>query len=225
MGVVVQIKSVNPTMPPKVATPKIQVIKKSNDKEKTFLDREGERIAQCVGTVALKVSGLLNFIGHSFYEITKICPAELMSRPAISFIEKKLDVDVWILECLGIRKSYFWAGCVFAPIYEELECRYLLQELLMKKLPEKILQKYRPQSIKLVNHPAAVAARIFTSSLWFAASHLHSHDCSKHGGALYAHFLAGLLFGKLQEDTGHSIYNIIAHAAINTCVGFILKKL
>ena len=102
---------------------------------------------------------------------------------------------------------------LWGPIYEEFLLRILLQEMLLKKIPEKILQRVSPARAHLTHQFLTKIARVFTSSVFFALAHAQGYTCGN--GDLYPYFFGGTILGMLQEVSGHPVYNTIAHMAAN----------
>lgn len=86
--------------------------------------------------------------------------------------------------------------------------------------PKNVLKKYGPNHAHLVDHITVRVARVFTSSVFFALHHSWAHTCSF--GDMYPYMMAGIVFGTLQELSGHPIYNLISHVAINSIISGII---
>jgi Type II CAAX prenyl endopeptidase Rce1-like len=99
----------------------------------------------------------------------------------------------------------------FSPIGEaatdELLFRVILQEGLLKTVPEKILNRVAPEHAPAVNSTSAKIARIALSSLAYSLFGWAGHTSSTH----FIAFARGILFGALQEKTGTPLLNMVYH--------------
>lgn len=124
-------------------------------------------------------------------------------------------------------KNTFLQVAVWAPIIEEAQCRLLLQELLLKQLPKKILNKIAPQHAHLVDSKIAKITRVLVTSALFGVCHYipaeHSRilfhadkkeQCMLSNRVIGA-FVGGVLLGSLQEATGNVAYPILLHMLNN----------
>jgi membrane protease YdiL (CAAX protease family) len=123
--------------------------------------------------------------------------------------------------------SYFKVG-VIAPIMEEIECRFLIQEIALKQMPKKILSKISPKYVSLVDSKIAKITRVFISSFLFALPHYLTQESlgglggnpilkNLMGNRIIVSFAGGIVLGSLQEATGSIANSLIVHA-IHNCV-------
>lgn len=72
-----------------------------------------------------------------------------------------------------------------APILEELHFRYLIQKVLLKELPRKILQKIKPSNAKYVDHTLAKILRVVLTASFFTLMHFQPNGyCRYYRGEL-----------------------------------------
>lgn len=102
---------------------------------------------------------------------------------------------------------------IIGAVLEELEHRVIIQELLLRRIPKRILQQYNSKNAHLVDHKIARIGRIALSSLSFTLPHVQAHGCSD--GGLIPYFTCGLIFGAFQEVAGHPLYSMVAHIGAN----------
>jgi membrane protease YdiL (CAAX protease family) len=97
---------------------------------------------------------------------------------------------------------------------EEIEFRWFLQEVLLRKLPKAALQKIAPRLTEMVDSLPARISRVAAASLLFALCHSQVLDCSAGGGI--GQLMGGLFYGAIYEYTGslstcttmHFLYNV-----------------
>lgn len=125
---------------------------------------------------------------------------------------KKYNLDKWVLDPINFEIS------VRGPIYEELFFRLGIQELLLKRLPKKIIQKFAPSKASWVDCRVAQIARITLSSALFAMAHVDRavlcktlNNCDSFIGTL----IQGLIAGVIQEKTNNIFYSTALHIAHN----------
>jgi len=187
------------------------------DKRNHFFKNEGLKVAACAGSIPFLAKIVLTrTFGNRILDLTGICPSSLFPNGIRELFFKFVLYGQTALSENVMRKILppKYIGRLFSPIFEELVDRVLLQEVILKTVPKKILKKYFPQYSQLSDHFLAKIARIATSSLFFALEHVLFHTCTD--GDIYPFLIAGVFFGSFQEWTGHPIYNLIAHIAINT---------
>ncbi len=150
-------------------------------------------------------------VGVEILNSTNFCFSSIFPNGTSEFFKKYVNYPNW----LSVTKDNFNCrmGVVYGPVFEELVDRVLLQEVLLKRVPEKILQRVSPQYSHLINHSAAKITRIFLTSVFFALHHYWAHTCSH--GDMYPYLLAGATLGVLQEVSGHPFYSIVAHMIAN----------
>lgn len=108
------------------------------------------------------------------------------------------------------------AGTILAPAaLEELEFRWLVQDVVLKKIPEQILKTIVPEYAHIVDSDVARISRIALTALLFSASHLHQLNCSEMGGI--GPLIGGLIYGYVYEYTDLSLPGCInLHSVYNT---------
>jgi hypothetical protein len=97
---------------------------------------------------------------------------------------------------------------------EEIEFRWFVQEVLLRKLPRAVLQKIAPHLTGMVDSLPARISRIAAAALFFALCHAYVLDCAAGGGI--SQLMGGLLYGAIYEYTGslsscismHFLYNL-----------------
>jgi len=111
-------------------------------------------------------------------------------------------------------KDIFTVLVLHAPIVEEVIFRLGLQEILLKKIPAKVL------SNQIVNSKAAATARVIFTAAAFALIHANRQEqvsniefCSL--TRLGSTFVLGLFTGTIQEITGNTAYSMLFHATWN----------
>lgn len=83
---------------------------------------------------------------------------------------------------------------------EEIEFRWFVQEVLLRKLPKAVLQTIAPKLTELVDSFPARITRVAAAALLFALCHPSVLDCPQGGGASYP-LLTGLILGTTYEFT------------------------
>lgn len=119
-------------------------------------------------------------------------------------------------------------AAVVAPFTEEIHYRLIIQELLLKQLPKKLISHVSPKHADLVDSKVAKYARVFLSSLIFALPHYICPENAMHmlgvkdktiacvlSNRVINAFGGGLILGALQETTGSLEYPLIAHMLHN----------
>lgn len=143
-----------------------------------------------------------------------------------SSIQKAIELNNFILSAskiplLALPDSLIAPADILiaSPIVEEFEVRFLFQEVLLRRLPKSILNKYGPQYSHLVDAKTSKIARIALSSLLFGLMHItraadHENQCL---GANYGFAVLGLgaFSGYLTERTGGIGPSILFHMARN----------
>ncbi|MCB1068374.1 MAG: CPBP family intramembrane metalloprotease [Simkania sp.] len=99
------------------------------------------------------------------------------------------------------------------PVIEEVQFRYLLQQVILKHLPQTVLDRVFPNhNIDLDAVPFKILRVLVTASL-FAAFHLNQYSCEDGGGL--DPFIGGLIYGTIIEAGGSIIHTIILHMLWN----------
>lgn len=185
--------------------------------KQNFLNAVKKNIGLSVGCIG---TGL--FLGHSIsinawsvgkkiLHSTNFCFSKVFPDRTEEIFGKLADPLELIIKVIGY--DHCSSSVVYSPIYEELTIRVLLQEVLLKRVPEKILEKVSPQHAHLTNHFIAKITRVFLSSVCFALAHPEASCCAC--GDMYPYLIAGVALGTLQEVSGHPFYSITAHMLAN----------
>lgn len=107
----------------------------------------------------------------------------------------------------------FFKTGILSPVWEEIEYRFLIQHVLLKKIPEHILNKIAPNYADMINKWPVQLLRAFTVALLFAIAHGQAQSCETWGGM--PQLISGLLYGLLNEfsngDIGLTINLHIIH--------------
>lgn len=114
------------------------------------------------------------------------------------FIHGYASNVIWILS-----KSDNSYHLNFRPLIIECLFRGVLQEGLLKRVPEKILKKVAPEYAPYVNATPAKIARITLSALAYSLGWA-GHNSTTH----LIEFARGILYGALQETTGTPLLGI-----------------
>lgn len=116
----------------------------------------------------------------------------------------------------GPGNSFFETG-VLAPVCEEVEYRYLIQHVLLKKVPQAILEKVAPNYAEMINKWPVQVLRAFIVAVLFAAAHSQSLSCDTWGGM--PQLIGGFLYGLLNEyHDGNIVHTINLHMIHNMFV-------
>ena len=133
----------------------------------------------------------------------------------------KLNPEIW--------KGLFLRVVVKAPIKEEFHYRFLVQDILMKRILETALtHAFGKKGESLAESKISQAARILLTSAIFAAAHLSNQ---KIFGKTYAKFQAcdafigGILLGVLKESSLGLMGSIGLHMANNAVTYVAIKHL
>jgi membrane protease YdiL (CAAX protease family) len=112
--------------------------------------------------------------------------------------------------------GHFGATFLTCPFSEEIVFRGMLQEIILKKIPAKILQQVAPSYASMINSKAATAARILISAGTFALVHAaapqHPYDSAFF---LFQKFAVGVCCGVIQEVAGNVFLSTAFHAGGN----------
>lgn len=99
---------------------------------------------------------------------------------------------------------------------EELVCRGLIQNVLMRKLQQRIVVQFSKNEA-LVDHPIMKISRISAASIVFGLMHAHLWECG-HGGTI-PELAGGIIFGILAETKYGLVGSSLAHTAANLIIG------
>lgn len=118
-----------------------------------------------------------------------------------------------ISNLLGIENDHL--NIILKATVEEVVFRKVIQKLVLRELPRKIINKISPKHANIVDHKAAKAMQIAISAILFGLMHTNQWKCHK-GGAIPAIF-AGAIFGLVAETSsvaGASLAHIVANYLI-----------
>jgi membrane protease YdiL (CAAX protease family) len=101
-------------------------------------------------------------------------------------------------------------------IGEELVCRGLVQNVLMRKLQKKIVVQFSKNEA-LVDHPIMKISRIAAASIIFGLMHTRVWECG-YGGTI-PEIAGGIIFGILAETKYGLVGSSLAHTAANLIIG------
>ncbi|WP_420422201.1 type II CAAX prenyl endopeptidase Rce1 family protein [Simkania sp.] len=105
------------------------------------------------------------------------------------------------------------AATTFSPVLEELEFRYLLQQVMLKHLPKTVLDQVFPDhGINLDAAPFKILRTLITASL-FAVLHTDQYSCDEGGGV--GPLMGGLIYGMIIEGGGSVVNTINLHMIWN----------
>lgn len=132
-----------------------------------------------------------------------------------------------LLEQLGIKtdsssdlkKSIFKVAVLQAAVYEELIFRGLIQDILLKRIPQLIIKKLAPGKEKLLDTKTAQAFRITISATAFSAIHLINLLVFPKEYVIpqvVITFVLGIFLGVIKESRLGLAGTIGAHALNNT---------
>ncbi len=150
--------------------------------------------------------------------LNEIVPAGIQNiiRTSNRFISKLASLPIASLPDPVRGHAY---TIITSPIVEEIEHRFLLQEVLLRRLPKMILDKCAPKYTSLIESRAAKIGRVALSTLVFGLCHItrdqdHADKClgSNYGISVLG---GGILLGYLTEKSGNIGGAIIAHMAHN----------
>jgi hypothetical protein len=174
-----------------------------------------------VATLTIGISAadlkLTPFITNVAINHLGLCVDNLVSSRAKNFISYIVNPLARLNQSLGNLLGQNITGKILIPAaLEEMEFRWLIQDIALKKIPEKILKYIAPQYAHIVDSNAARISRIALAALIFSICHLHLLDCS--GGGGIEPLIGGLIYGYVYEYTNwslfgcinlHSIYNLL----------------
>lgn len=159
---------------------------------------------------------------------SKICIHNYMSHSLANSIQVHNQIHELIRT--SVTDNMFLKMTVVGPALEEVECRLIIQEILLKQLPKKILKTFAPDYVDLVDSKIAKVSRVVISSLLFALPHYvpplyvgymvpgASGDPTMTcliGNRVINAFGGGLVLGAIQEITGDIRYSTVAHMLHN----------
>jgi hypothetical protein len=89
----------------------------------------------------------------------------------------------------------------------------------MKKIAQKLIQRFAPEYVSMVDAMPARVARVFFSALLFASFHTHVLDCDLGGGI--PQMIGGLFYGALMEKD-EDIVSLINYHIIYNCFDYMI---
>jgi len=115
-----------------------------------------------------------------------------------------------------------------APIVEELLFRVGLQELILKRAPKVILNRFAPSNSSVVDSKIAKIARVAVTAAAFSLAHAIPPEaglpqCST--ARLVNNFVFGLILGGVQEVTESPLMGMLMHSGMNIQAAYFLKNI
>jgi hypothetical protein len=114
------------------------------------------------------------------------------------------------------------ASQIMAPAFLENVELWVVQNVLLRKLPKKMIEKISPTLGYLVDTLPARITRVAATAILFAVLHVNVLEC-EHGGGIHQ-LLGGILYGTLLEFTDNVTYGINLHIAHNLLVYFLHSR-
>lgn len=150
-----------------------------------------------------------------------LCLGNLLSANGTDYLWKVADplarLNNLVAHTFG---SNLTTDLVIPACCEEVEFRWLVQELVLQKLPQKIVEQISPELAEQFDSKTAKVLRVITASVIFAFMHVHKLSCENGGGT--AQLFSGVLFGALYELSGQSIaVSAALHCLFNLLLNFI----
>lgn len=153
-------------------------------------------VAACCG------STILNRTVNPFFMLAKLNNAN-----PICFKVSNLTTLFSIL-FTEVRTAIPLGGNALIAVFDELCFRVGLQEMLLKRYPKKVLQKYNPKLAPLIDTRIMRLARVFLSAYLFTLSYtLPQNDNFENCTLVYkvGQFALGVFFGLIQEHVPNDI--------------------
>lgn len=100
-----------------------------------------------------------------------------------------------------------------APVLEEFQFRYLLQQLALRDIPQALLNKYFPDNHYNLNTVPIKAMRALITALIFTGLHFQYADCENGGG--FDTFLGSLIYSTLIELGESAVFTASLHLLWN----------
>lgn len=136
------------------------------------------------------------------------CLGNFISTPGINWIASLVSPLARLNNKVGNLFGSNITSSIFAPaLCEEVEFRWFVQDILLKKLPKKVIEKIAPDMANIVDSMPARISRVAAAALFFAICHAHALECAE-GGGIYQ-LMGGLLYGALYEFSDNSLVNCI----------------
>jgi membrane protease YdiL (CAAX protease family) len=147
-----------------------------------------------------------------------LCLGNFISKPGINWVASLVNPLARLNNKIGHLFGSNITASIFVPaLCEELEFRWFLQDILLKKLPKKVIEKIAPDMANIVDSMPARISRVAAAALIFAICHTHALDCAEGGGM--EQLVGGLLYGALYEFAENSLVNCInLHCIYNLVV-------
>lgn len=119
--------------------------------------------------------------------------------------------------------SKYNKAVILAPLVEEIQFRYLLQQVALKELPKSLMDRVLPDHQIDFDSKKAQLLRILVTAGIFAALHMTAIDCSNGGGGI-SQLIGGLFYSALIEN-GFPLMETIALHSVFNALPFILEYL
>ncbi len=149
-------------------------------------------------------------ISRFFTNKLGFCLGNVLSRSVVVNLHSLITTPVCNLNsALGSLLGSGVATKIFIPAaFEELEFRWFIQDILLKRLPQKVINKVAPELNHLVDSMPAKISRVAASALFFAVCHTHTLDCKEGGGI--DQLIGGIIYGILYELDKENLANCIS---------------
>ena len=174
--------------------------------------------AKCTGVVLAEA---LSYRLIQPYTVSNgLCIANIMPTKAIPIAKSAVKIlsapMTFIKQIAGLNTQQMSVSV--GPVIEEVEFRYLFQQVILKQIPKAILDKVAPNhKIDLDNMPMKVFRTLVTASA-FALAHTQYYSCEAGGGLTV--FMGGLLYSGIIESGGSAVLTSCLHMMWNMMVTY-----
>jgi membrane protease YdiL (CAAX protease family) len=149
------------------------------------------------------------------------CP--VFPKPVYTYVRNVCLVRENLPGLTGTYNNYAFK----APIVEELMFRVGLQELILKRAPKAILNRFAPSYSGIVDTKMAKIARVALTAAVFSLAHAMPPEmgwpnCST--ARLVNTFVLGLILGGVQEVTESPLLGMLIHSGMNIQPAFLLEQ-
>lgn len=197
----------------------------SRTEKSKSLASENDQYLTTAGTYALQMAGITVFDALAMPKIVEFATQKL-GFCLSNFISPKKNALGNIGSPLGVINSMI--GSIFGSnitsnilipaVCEEVESRWFVQEIILRYLPKKIIEKISPDLVHMVDSLPARITRVAAAALIFALLHAHALECSTGGGV--AQLIGGLLYSGLYEYHNNSLIHCVnLHVLYNLIAG------
>ncbi len=146
-----------------------------------------------------------------------ICFGNVLPKTVVDYLWKiELNIGTFNSKISTLFPNNVIMTTFIKAFCEEIEFRWFVQHIVLKKLPEKILGLISPELTKCVDSTPARITRIAAASLIFALIHAHTLECDKGGGL--SQLIGGILYGTLCEYSDSIVHGINLHIIYNLFV-------